>query len=363
METFDVYTAVVFQTETEVVRKRSDIKKTNLKRIVDICGRMAAYTPTVKPPYCPPDYPEWAPIKLLAFPEYCLAGPSFNIDMMALTIEIPGEETEMLSDLARKHDVYISCAAIEQLPEFPGRYFNCNFLIAPDGKIIHKYHKYNTAIHHELSTSPHDVYEEYYQAYGNGRSRLQTFFPVADTSIGKIGALLCYDGCFNENWRALALNGAEIIIHGNLVEPMTSPPRDWRELMARWNAVTNIVYVLAPQQGSLIREESVKYYQSGGSLIVDPEGVVIARAPFPGEAMTSAVIRLGHLRRRRMNSGYNFLSQLRTEVYAEMFKEPIYPPNALAEPIRNASEIYKKRDPHSLGIIQKLVKRGVLTPP
>lgn len=113
----------------------------------------------------------------------------------------------------------------------------------------------------------------------------------------------------------------------------------------------------------MIRKEAVRHLQSGGSLIVDPEGVIIARAPYPGEGMTSAVIRLDHLRRRRMDTGFNVLTELRTEVYYEMFKESIYPSNALSEQIRDASEIYKKRDPYSLGVMKKLVERGILTPP
>ena len=363
METFDVYTAVILQTEVETVRKRAEIKTKNLRRIADIFERVGAYSASGKPPGCPSEYEMWAPVKLVALPEYCLQGNTFRYSMIDTAIEIPGEETDVFSDLARKHDVFISCVALERLPEFPGRYFNCNFIIGPDGKVIHKYHKFQATFHYELTTSPHDIYEEYYQVFGKGRTRLQTFFPVADTPIGKIGTLICHDGRVNENWRALALNGAEIIIHGNFVEPTTSPPRDHRELGPRWNAVANMVYVIAPQLGALIRPESVKYLQSGGSLIVDPDGAVIAHFPHPGEGMTSAVIRLDHLRRRRMDTGFNILAELRTEVYAEMFKESIYPPNALKEPIWDASEIYKKRDPRSLGVLQKLIDRGVLTPP
>lgn len=363
MKTIDVYTAVVFQTDTVAVQSRAEIRK-NLDRILEFCERIPAYSTSAKPPNSPPEHRAWAPVKLVAFPEFCLQGNALKFGMGASAIEIPGEETEALSRVARKHDVYISFCATERLAEFPHRTFNCNFIIAPDGNIIHKYHKFNNSLTHELNTSPHDVYEEYYQAYGRGRSRLQTFFPVADTPIGKIGTLICHDGRINENWRALALNGAEIIIHGNFVEPTASSPRDHRELVARWNAVANMVYVLAPQLGSLIRKETVRFFQSGGSLIVDPEGVVIGSAPYPGEGMTSAVIRLDHLRRRRMDTSFNPLVELRTEIYHEMYRESIYPPNALKDnPVRDASELYQKRDPFSLGVVRKLVKRGVLTPP
>lgn len=363
METIDVYTAVVFQPDAETVESRADIRK-NLDRMIDVCARVGAYSVSAKPPgVLPEEYQGWAPVKLIAFPEYCLQGNALNLGMNAVFIDIPGEETERLSAVARNNGVYISCCALERLPEFPGHIFNCNFLIDPNGDVIHKYHKFSVAIHHELATSPHDVLDAYYEAYGKGRTRLQTFFPVTETAIGKIGTLICHDGRINENWRALALNGAEIIIHGNFVEPTSSPPRDHRMLAARWGAVSNMAYVIAPQLGSMARKENVKHFQSGGSLIVDSEGVVLASCPYPGEAMTSAVIRLDHLRRRRMDTGFNVLTELRTEVYREMYSEAIYPPNVLPEPVRDASQMFEKRDPYSLGVMKELVRRGVLTLP
>ena len=56
---------------------------------------------------------------------------------------------------------------------------------------------------------------------------LDTFFPVVDTRIGKLGTLICMDGNFPENARALALNGAEIIIRPTAYpEPFVSFPLD-----------------------------------------------------------------------------------------------------------------------------------------
>jgi hypothetical protein len=79
--------------------------------------------------------------------------------------------------------------------------------------------------------------------------------------------------------------------------------------------------------------------------------------------MTSAVIRLDHLRRRRMDTGFNVLTELRTEIYREMFDQPIYPANSLVQPLMEVSELHTRRDPYALGVMKKLVERGVLTPP
>jgi hypothetical protein len=57
---------------------------------------------TAKPPGFP-DYQAWAPVKLLAFPEYYLQGNALKFGMDAAVIEIPGEETEVLSEIARKN--------------------------------------------------------------------------------------------------------------------------------------------------------------------------------------------------------------------------------------------------------------------
>ncbi len=100
-------------------------------------------------------------------------------------------------------------------------------------------------------------------------------------------------------------------------------------------------------------------------MIVDPEGVIIASCPYPGESMTSAVIRLDHLRRRRMDPSRNLISLLRTEVYREMYDKAIYPKNLYAHregQARSFAEI-QKRDTQYLKVINQLIEDGVYTRP
>lgn len=366
--TYDTFTAAVVQPEVIQVRDRKEIQK-NLERALHVLSSAKAVSVTPKVKGSKIDYEEWAPMKLVVFPECFLQGPCSHLPVdkivRDIAIEIPGEETELLAKSAIENAIYLSGVALEVMPQFPGHYFNCNFIIDPEGKVIHKYHKYTPAIHFELCTSPHDVFDQYYEIFGQGKSYLQTFFPVVDTPIGKIGTLIAMDGHFPESWRALALNGAEIIICSGLSEPVTSPPRDWWELEARTNAICNMVYVIRPRTGLIISERHVKCSEPGDVMIVDPEGVIIARCPYPGESMTSAVIRLDHLRRRRMDPSRNFISYLRTEVYQEMYQEIIYPKNLYIDKekcVRSPSEVYK-RDPHYLKIINQLVERGVYTKP
>ncbi len=368
MKTYDVYTAAVVQPETVVAEDKKGVRK-NLQRCLEILAGAKSVSTSAKVAGQGIDYEEWAPLKLVSFPEFFLQGESFLQDVdkrvRDIAITIPGEETEELAKVAIKNEIYISGVALELMPEFPDLYFNCHFIISPEGKIIHKYHKFTPAIHFELTTSPHDVFDRYYEIFGQGKTLLQTFFPVTETAIGKIGTIICMDGHFPENWRALALNGAEIIIHPSFAEPMISPPREWWELQNRTNAQANMAYVIAPINGWMHSKEYVKGLISGHSMIIDPEGVIIASCPYPGESMTSAVIRLDHLRRRRMDPSRNFIALLRTEVYREIYKEAIYPKNLYAKrkgQARSFAEIHK-RDTRYLKVIDRLIAEGVYVKP
>jgi len=368
MKTYDVYTAVAVQPETIMAEDKKGVRQ-NLQRCLEILSGVKSVSTSAKVAVQEVAYEQWAPIKLVSFPEFFLQGESLvqDIDKRVrdVAIEIPGEEIEELAKVAVKNEIYLSGVALEIMPEFPDLYFNCHFIISPEGKVIHKYHKYTPAIHFELTTSPHDVFDRYYEIFGQGKTLLQTFFPVTDTAIGKIGTIICMDGHFPENWRALALNGAEVIIHPTFAEPMISPPRQWWELQNRTNAQANMVYVVAPINGWMHSNEYVKGLISGQSMIVDSEGVIIASCPYPGESMTSAVIRLDHLRRRRMDPSRNLISLLRTEVYREMYDKAIYPKNLYANregQARSFAEI-QKRDTQYLKVINQLIEDGVYTRP
>jgi hypothetical protein len=149
-----------------------------------------------------------------------------------------------------------------------------------------------------------------------------------------------------------------LILCGNLCEPFVSPPRSWNETQAKAHAAANVCYVGMACTGALIEGQFPSGLQPGDSMLVDPEGVVIAHMPHPGESVVTGVVRLDHLRDRRRDDANNYLAQLRTDVYAEMYAESIYPPGWMKEPFSNVAD-YGRRTPRQLGVMDRLIERGV----
>lgn len=364
METLDCYTAVAVQFEPHVVYKRKQIE-INLNRAIEILDSVLYSTPNAKAPAMEVGYEPYAPVKLVAFPEDFLQGFTMKADLDVhvneIAIKIPGPETDRLAALAKKLNIYLYGVALEVLPHWPDRIFNCAFIIEPSGAIVHKFHKFSPAIHYEITTSPHDVLDEYLEVFGKGKTMLQTLFPVTKTPLGNLGTIICNDGYHPEYFRAVQRNGAEVIIRPALAEPGVT--KGWFEFTNRAGALATLSYVVAPNMGGVVSPEAVRTMMAGDSMIVDYDGQVIGRLPFPGEGMVSGTIRLEHLRQRRVDPSRNFPSLMRTEVLREVYADPVYPPNTQSkEAIRSFSEIYK-RDTRHLGVIEKLFERGVYTPP
>jgi predicted amidohydrolase len=270
-------------------------------------------------------------------------------------IEIPGRETEKLAQKAKEYGIFITGCALEYDPKWPKHFLNAHFIINPKGEIVHKYRKFTVATHYELTVSPHDIYDDYVKAYGEG---LGSFFPVIDTEIGKIGTITCMDGHFPETARALGVQGAEIIIHPTMPEPMISPPMEIWQMMNRMRAWENVCYVIAPTKGGGIEGLRPTKLGPGHSMIVNYNGVVLASADYPGEAIISATINLEELRRRRTDPSRNFPTLLRTEVYRKIYEKTIYPPNQfLNRSIQDRGE----RDPNET--LKDFFKRGVYKRP
>ncbi|HOV80392.1 MAG TPA: nitrilase-related carbon-nitrogen hydrolase [Bacillota bacterium] len=321
----DIYTAVAIQPEVKVVEKRSDIEK-NLKRCLELIDVAPQTAPSAKEKY----EGNWAPIKLISFPEFFIQGHEghwpFEHYINEVLIEIPGEETRRLAEKAKEYNIYIAGCALERDKDWidDGYFFNTHFIIAPNGEIIHKYRKITVATHYELAVSPHDVYDKFVAMYGDD---LSAFLPVTDTEIGKIGTITCMDGHFPEPARALGIQGAEVILHPLLVEPMMSPPQEVWQMMNRMRAWENVCYVVAASWGALNGGLRQKTIAPGKSMIVNYNGVVTAYADYPGEAIISSIINLEELRRRRTDPSRNFPTLLRTEIYRKIYEKEIYPAN------------------------------------
>src|SRR5713101_6263698 len=203
------YMALALQPTMRGCRKRSEVAVniSHISELIDAAVWLSAID---------------LPVRLICVPEGCLQ--SFTdevfdwdhnkyVDEMAL--DIPGEETEALGRKAKQHNTYIIAQAKVKHPEFPNKFFNGAFIIAPSGEVILKHYKLQVFAR-EHSTVPHDVWDRWVELYGDG---LDAFFPVADTEIGRLGCVICMEGSFPETARGLAMNGAEVLYRPAYPEP------------------------------------------------------------------------------------------------------------------------------------------------
>lgn len=267
-------------------------------------------------------------------------------NMMKVGISIPGEETEVLAKTARDNNAYLCATSYEVDEEWPGRYFNCSFILDPQGQIILKYRKIMCGMI-ETGCSPHDILDAYVERYG-----YDSLFPVVDTPIGKLGAFICADGLFGpEVARCLAMNGAEILCY-----PISTTTSDHHlyHLVARMRALDTTCYLVSANLGSTFAKERAE--QTGGeSLIVDFEGRVLTQATALGETTISTTLHLDALRRSR-----RAIACLRAEAYAPMYQRTFFKANRfLHTPEQELDdEVRATRE-----TLEELYERGLLVRP
>ncbi len=284
------------------------------------------------------------PVRLYAIPEGALQGFTdeiFDWDhvdyIKRLAIDIPGKETKFLGDLARGLDAFIIAQAKVTHPEFPERFFNCAFVIDPQGEVIHKHYKLQVFAR-EHSTVPHDLWDRWIELYGEG---LDAFFPVTDTAIGRIGCLICMEGSFPETARGLAMNGAELIYRPSYPEPYVSNGL-W-EVQNRARALDNTCYLVSPNPAGYAPsgESAFPLDMFGGqSMIVDYQGRMIANHASGGAASyAGAIINVEALRQYRESTMWgNWLKDLRTEQYRLIYDQAMYEKNRCLDqpPLKHA---------------------------
>jgi omega-amidase len=171
--------------------------------------------------------------------------------------------------------------------------FNKSFLISPKGEILLEYskcHLFDVSFKN-LRTRESKIFE-----YGKE-------IKIAETELGKIGILICYDIRFPEMARKLSLLGAEIILVPAAFNTVTGPLH-W-EIMFRARAIENQVFLAA---ASPARDPDSSYQAYGHSMIIDPMGKILSEAnieekiiygDFTNEVITETRNKLPLLKHRR----------------------------------------------------------------
>lgn len=260
-------------------------------------------------------------VRLVVLPEYFLTGfpmgesvPEWR-DKAALAID--GPEYAALGEIARDADLYLAGNAYEVDPHFPDLYFQCCFIIAPDGQVVLRYRRLVSL----SAPTPYDVWDRYLEIHG-----LDGVFPVADTPIGRLAAIASEEIQYPEIARCHAMRGAEVFVHST--SEVGSPMLTTKEVARRARAAENLAYVVSANSARLEGTPIPADSATGMSKIVDYRGLVLAEAACGGESMVaSATIDLDALRAARRHTGLtNMLVRQPFQAYAESYARTVFHP-------------------------------------
>jgi len=198
-----------------------------------------------------------------------------------------GEAWRLLRDLARAHRIVLHGGSVLERDPAVDQLFNTTVVFDRDGRELARYRK----IHLFDITAPDG--REYRESAVFGRGREVVSY---STQGLRVGCSICYDLRFGELYRALAALGAQLLPVPAAFTLATG--KDHWEVLLRARAIETQCYVAAAAQSGphpAGREERWCY---GHSLVVDPWGHVIARAP-DGPGFATARIDLARLERIR----------------------------------------------------------------
>lgn len=229
---------------------------------------------------------------------------------------IPGPSTGFYGELAKQYGVVIVTSLFEK--RAPGLYHNTAVVIEKDGTIAGKYRKMHI---------PDDpaYYEKFYFTPGD-----LGFHPI-DTSIGRLGVLVCWDQWYPEAARLMALQEAEILIYPTAIGYESSDTPDeqerqreaWTTVM-RGHAVANGLPVIAVNRVGHEPDPSgqtrgIEFW--GSSFAIGPQGEIHYRASNNEEE--SIVIEVDMHHSEQVRRWWPFLRDRRIDSYQDITKRYI----------------------------------------
>ena len=223
---------------------------------------------------------------------------------------IPGPSTEFYGNLAKQHGVVIVTSLFER--RSTGLYHNTAVVLEKDGTIAGKYRKMH------IPDDP-GYYEKFYFTPGD-----LGFHPI-QTSIGKLGVLVCWDQWYPEAARLMALQGAELLIYPTAIgyDPHDSKEEQERQRMAwqtvqRGHAVANGLPVVTVNRVGSENSENSEIPFWGTSFVAGPQGELLYEAPTDQEVET--VVEVDMQRSEQVRRWWPFLRDRRIEAYKDITK-------------------------------------------
>ena len=236
-----------------------------------------------------------------------------DVDLFDLAEPIPGPSTTFYCELAKKLGVVIVASLFEK--RAPGLYHNTAVVIESNGEIVGKYRKMHI---------PDDpaYYEKFYFTPGD-----MGFHPI-QTSVGKLGVLVCWDQWYPEAARLMAMQGAEMLIYPTAIgyADNDTPEEQQRQRMAwqtvmRGHAVANGLPVIAVNRVGFEPDPSgqtagIQFW--GTSFVAGPQGEIIYEASTDDEE--NIVVEMDMDRSEQVRRWWPFLRDRRIDAYGDITK-------------------------------------------
>ena len=244
---------------------------------------------------------------------FCQVEDVNNFDMAE---PIPGPSTRLYGELAKQYGVVIVTSLFEK--RAPGLYHNTAVVLEKDGTIAGMYRKMHI---------PDDpaYYEKFYFTPGD-----LGFHPI-DTSVGRLGVLVCWDQWYPEAARLMALQGAQILIYPTAIGYESSDPaeeqarqREAWTTVQRGHAVANGLPVVAVNRVGWEEDPShqtagIQFW--GSSFIAGPQGELCYQASEKDEECQIIDIDMAHS--EQVRRWWPFLRDRRIDEYTDILKRYI----------------------------------------
>lgn len=236
-----------------------------------------------------------------------------DVNNFDLAETIPGPSTDFFGELARRLGVVMVISLFEK--RAAGLYHNTAVVIEKDGTIAGKYRKMHI---------PDDpaYYEKFYFTPGD-----LGFHPI-QTSVGKLGVLVCWDQWYPEAARLMALQGADLLIYPTAIgyETSDTPEEQQRQRTAwttvqRGHAVANGLPVVTVNRVGFEPDPSgqtkgIQFW--GSSFVAGPQGELFYQASDDDEESLVLDIDLGHS--EQVRRWWPFLRDRRIDEYGDITK-------------------------------------------
>ena len=236
-----------------------------------------------------------------------------NVDNFDLAQTLPGDFTEFYGSAAANNNVVIVTSTFER--RAPGLYHNTAVVFETDGSVAGIYRKMH------IPDDP-GFFEKFYFTPGD-----LGFEPI-DTSIGRLGVLVCWDQWYPEAARLMAMRGAEVLIYPTAIGWNPDDPQDEKErqreawiTVQRGHAVANGLPVISVNRCGFEEDPSsqtsgIDFW--GSSFVAGPQGEFLAQAG--NDHPENMVVEIDMERSENVRRWWPFLRDRRIDEYEGLTK-------------------------------------------